>query len=382
MSKACTIESHLLRHPSRPVKSTAPLRAAVAGQPAWPSFQGNAVKLGTSPGGITIYYDSTLPAAGLANAQDLLAQADSLAGQTAAIFGQPVNPCNVIVFALGGATDGTGGADHASCDFVTGADIEVDCAFGNSPMVYGLFVAEYDECCMGGNLCGYSTGEALSRWVGNVIAPPAALDPYASAPTWQQDGYPNWVDTFEPTDQDYDSIGCGMVFISWLLSKGSTISQIAQGMVKLGDNGTFAQLYQSLGYGTSTTAWTTFLAAAKAMGVTFTNDNPFAGTTVPPPPPPPPPANLQQQIDNVFAGLEQQFRRRPLVLQAMKAAQAKADALFTQQKVNRTKAAAALSPSIIAIIDAAFVEAAKDYPVLSPELQGLQALVDALLPKV
>jgi hypothetical protein len=38
-------------------------------------------------------------------------------------FWRPERPVNVIVFALGGATDGTGGADHANYDYATGQNI-------------------------------------------------------------------------------------------------------------------------------------------------------------------------------------------------------------------------------------------------------------------
>ena len=42
------------------------------------------------------------------------------------------------LFALGGATDGTGGADHNGCDYTTGAAIEVCASFGHSARVSAL----------------------------------------------------------------------------------------------------------------------------------------------------------------------------------------------------------------------------------------------------
>ena len=66
---------------------------------------------------------------------------------------------------------------------------------------------------MNGNLCGLSTGEALSRWCAMLIGNNALAD-FTSVPTWVQDGEPNWVNETEDTDQDYDSIGCGMAFLS------------------------------------------------------------------------------------------------------------------------------------------------------------------------
>lgn len=256
----------------QPVKRAFKATQTANGSITWPSFTGTATFVGTSPSGTTnVYYDATLGAQALANAKALVAKADKIRQIDSAIFGTKGGSVNVIIFALGGATDGTGGADHASCDFTTGQNIEVCASYGNNPRVYALFEAELSECQMGGNLCGSSTGEALSRWCSILVAPYALLD-FASAPTWQQDGQANWVDTTEATDQDYDSIGCGMAFLSWLQHLGYTMYKIAPAMVALGTNGTLAQLYTKLTG--KTTAWTDFTAAVKAKGK-ITNDDPF-----------------------------------------------------------------------------------------------------------
>jgi len=113
--------------------------------------------------------DPSLGAAALQNARDLIGDADRVAVANDAIFGTTGEPVNVIVFALDGKTDGTGGADHMGCDHTTGADIEVCASFGNAVCVSALFEAELSECSKGGRLCGLSTGEALSRWCAAVI---------------------------------------------------------------------------------------------------------------------------------------------------------------------------------------------------------------------
>ncbi len=136
----------------------------------------------------------------------------------------------MIVFAIGGATDGSGGADHLGCDYSSGNDIEVCAAFGQPSRVSALYEAELSECSMGGNLCGVSTGEALSRWCAAVISNNALSD-FATAPTWAQDGMPDYVNKTDPTDQSADSTGCGMAFLSWLLSKGYRLNQIAPALV-------------------------------------------------------------------------------------------------------------------------------------------------------
>ncbi len=249
--------------------------------PKWPSFQGNSQFVGTSPSGrVTVYVDAALGAPALQNAQDLVNDADRVVTANDAIFGTTGGPVSVIIFALGGATDGTGGADHMGCDYTTGAAIEVCASFGNSARVSALFEAELSECSMGGNLCGVSTGEALSRWCAAVIGNNALSD-FATAPQWAQDGMPDYVNRTDPTDQDGDSIGCGMAFLSWLMSQGSSLGNIAQGLVALGAGGTLAQLYANLTSTPAASAWTTFPAASRALPNGISSDDPFGGGVQP-----------------------------------------------------------------------------------------------------
>jgi hypothetical protein len=255
------------------------LRQAGPPAPQWPSYQGTSQFVGTSPSGrVTVYVDPTLGAPGLQNAQDLVSDGDRVANANDAIFGTTGAAVSVIIYALGGATDGTGGADHGGCDYTTGAAIEVCASFGNSARVSALFEAELSECSMNGNLCGESTGEALSRWCAAEVGNNALSD-FATAPTWAQDGMPNWVDKTEGTDQNADSTGCGMAFISWLKSQGYTLNQIAAAMVSLGNAGTLAQLYANLTSQAAGSAWSNFQAAVKALPPGVTNDDPFSSGT-------------------------------------------------------------------------------------------------------
>lgn len=271
--------SHRLQAPHRPQKAPAIKRDAPIA-PKWPSFQGNSQFVGTSPSGrVTVFVDPSLGDPALQNAQDLVNDADRVVTANDQIFGTTGGPVSVIVFALGGATDGTGGADHMGCDYVSGAAIEVCASFGNSARVSTLFEAELSECSMGGNLCGVSTGEALSRWCAAVIGNNALSD-FATAPTWANDGMPNYVDQTDPTDQNADSTGCGMAFISWLLSQGISLNQIAQGLVALTASGTFAQLYGNLTSQPAGNAWPTFEAAAQNLSG-ITSDDPFGGAAQP-----------------------------------------------------------------------------------------------------
>jgi len=261
-----------MRHPLRIHSATH--RAA---PPSWPTYTGTSEFVGTSPSGaVTVYVDPSLGTPALHNAQDLLNNADRVVAANNAIFGTPGGAVSVIVLAISGATNGTGGADHSGCDYTTGNAIEVCASFGDSARVSALFEAELSECSMGGNLCGVSTGEALSRWCAAVTSNNALAD-FATAPQWAQDGMPDYVNQTDPTDQNPDSTGCGMAFLSWLLRKGFSLGQIAQTMVSLGTDGTLGALYAKLTSDAASNAWPAFIEAVKALPNGVTNDDPFGG---------------------------------------------------------------------------------------------------------
>jgi hypothetical protein len=248
--------------------------------PSWPSYQGTSQLVGTSPTGrLTVYVDPSLGPPGLQNAQDLVNDGDRVCAANDQFFGTQGQPVSVIIFAIDDQTDGTGGADHATCDYVNGGAIEVCAAFGNAARVSALFEAELSECSMGGNLCGLSTGEALSRWLAAVISGNALAD-FATAPQWWQAGMPDYVNQTAPTDTDRVSIGCGMAFLSWLMSQGHGLDKIAPAMVSLGDSGTLAQLYAQLTSDQAGNAWPAFTDAVNNLSG-ITNDDPFGGAGQP-----------------------------------------------------------------------------------------------------
>jgi len=252
--------------------------------PSWPSYQGTSHLVGTSPSGrVTVYVDASLGKQAQQNAQDLLTDADRVVQANDGLFGTAGGPVSVILFALGGATDGTGGADHNGCDYTTGNAIEVDVSYGNPDRVSALFEAELSECSMNGNLCGESTGEALSRWCAAVIGNNALAD-FATAPQWVSDGMPDFVNKTENTDQSADSTGCGMAFLSWMISQGHGLEKIAPSMVNLGDSGTLANLYATLTGDKASNAWPKFQQAVKNLPSGIKNDDPFGGLSTPPQP--------------------------------------------------------------------------------------------------
>lgn len=260
---------------SRSSNARHPRKKPATRPPAWPSYKGTSKFVGTSPSGrITVYVDPSLGQPALQNAEGLVNDADRVVTSNDGIFASTGGNVSVIVFALGGATDGTGGADHMACDYITGNAIEVDAAYGNSSRVSALFEAELSECSMNGNLCGESTGEALSRWCAAVVSNNALSD-FATAPHWAQDGMPNWVDQTDNTDQSADSTGCGMAFLSWLMSLGHGLGKIAPEMVVLGDSGTLAQLYANLTSDAASNAWSKFQVAIQSLPNGVTSDDPF-----------------------------------------------------------------------------------------------------------
>jgi hypothetical protein len=237
--------------------------------------------MGTSPSGrVTVYVDPTLDPPGLQNAQDLLKDADRVVTANDSIFASVGGPVSVIVFALDGNTDGTGGADHMGCDYISGAAIEVCASYGNPARVSGLFEAELSECSMGGNLCGTSTGEGLSRWCAAAVSS-NALGDFATAPVWARNNMPDFVNQTEATDGNAVSTGCTMAFLSWLMSQGHPLGQIAPAMVSLGDNGTLAQLYADLTSDAQENAWPSFQQAVEALSGGVTSDDPFGGAAQP-----------------------------------------------------------------------------------------------------
>jgi hypothetical protein len=75
----------------------------------------------------------------------------------------------------------------------------------------------------------------------------------------------DYINKTDPTDQSADSTGCGMAFLSWLMSQGYTLGKIAPTMAAAGDSGTFAQLYASLSANPATDALPAFMAAIRAL---------------------------------------------------------------------------------------------------------------------
>jgi len=72
-----------------------------------------------------------------------------------------------------------------------------------------------------------------------------------------------------------------MVFISWMMSQGYSLSSIAQTLASFGDAGTLAQLYGTLTADSPSNAWPNFITAVDNLQNGVTDDDPFGGATQP-----------------------------------------------------------------------------------------------------
>lgn len=226
-------------------------------------------------GNVTVYYDAILGVQGLDLARRMLTVVGRPYSDMQSFFGRGGAAVSVVIAALDGETDGSAGAYHYGCDFTTGGVLYLDATFTNASvdpldLETGLYVAELSESFMGpqdrGWNCGYSNGEALSRFLAEYETPPGTMDAFATGPEWDRAGRPDWIDRTEPTDQDSVSTGCGVIFCYWMRSRGFDVPEL----VRAG-GATLSANYQTLTG--KRTGYQDLLAALS--GVTITSDNPF-----------------------------------------------------------------------------------------------------------
>jgi hypothetical protein len=231
-----------------------------------------------SVGPVEVGYDPSLGEGGVAAAQGLLDQADLAYEAVQGWYGSTAigAPVTAIVVPMSPGHDGSGGALHYGCDFVTGPELFLDAAFNHRRIELGLFIAELTECFQGaqgfGWQCGGSNGEALSRWHAQQLTggPLGAMRPWETGPRWAAAGHPNWIDRTNNNDLFEPAVGCGMVYLWWMLRRrGFTIAEITQaGGTTLGSN------YQLL-TGASN-GWKRFIHAVRALPHGVTSDNPWS----------------------------------------------------------------------------------------------------------
>lgn len=228
-------------------------------------------------GNVAVYAASALGSQGTGLAARLVKEVVRPYDDLRSLFAAAGGSVNLILAPLSARSDGSGGAYHYGCDFATGGDLYVDAAFGASTgdplsLEIGLYVAELSESFMGaqnkGWGCGFSNGEALSRYCAQQATPPGTLDAFTTGPAWDRAGRPDWISRTEETDADNVSTGCGIIYLYWMRSLGRSAAQIAQA-----GGATLSANYEALTG--KRTAYKDLLAALKAVKIE--SDNPFGG---------------------------------------------------------------------------------------------------------
>lgn len=223
-------------------------------------------------GNITVYYDPVLGAQGAALANQMLHAVSAPYNDMQTDFGIAGGAVSVVIAPLSGHNNGTGGAYHYGCDFTSGGVLYLDATFASTSvnpldLEVALFIAELSEAFMGaqgrGWGCGYSNGEALSRFLAEQETPDGTLNAFMTGPSWDKAGRPDWISKTESTDRDAVSTGCGIVYIYWMRSLGFTIPQITQA-----GGSTLAANYKTLTG--KTTAYNDLIAGL--AGVTITSE--------------------------------------------------------------------------------------------------------------
>jgi hypothetical protein len=121
-------------------------------------------------------------------------------------------------------TAGSDGASHATCEATA---LSIGANSGPLQFMRSLVIAEEDEVFEAnfgqGWDCGASNGEGLSRVLANDMVPGVEPQGFVSPPVWL-DGpsditgilREDWVNKTDPTDVNYFSIGCSVLFLNWL----------------------------------------------------------------------------------------------------------------------------------------------------------------------
>lgn len=160
-----------------------------------------------------VFYENALANVGPTLADALIASSEGEFAQLQEWFAGATPPGLPFTIYL---DTGSFGAYHAGC-----AATEEHCAAfdGTRPeLVRMVHVAEEVEVFaanQGNWNCGASTGEGLSRVLAAQFYP-GQMETFASAAYWLDNGRPDFVSQVDPSDRNYLSIGCSVLFLNWL----------------------------------------------------------------------------------------------------------------------------------------------------------------------
>lgn len=169
----------------------------------------------------SVYYDPSLGANGQAIADGVLASCENEYNILSFLFGGLTpGPFNIIIAPLDPSGQGQGGAYHYGCgatdlycDAKTVPSLDIDYT---RMLVVAEEVEVFSDAQGIGWDCGASNGEGLSRVLATLLYP-AELDGYASAAAWlDTPDRPDFINVNDPTDTNYVSIGCSVLFLNYL----------------------------------------------------------------------------------------------------------------------------------------------------------------------
>jgi hypothetical protein len=252
----------------RSADDPATLRARVSAVRAVAGFDVQATHAGDTQH-FSVHYETTLGDAGKKLADGVLAHCERDYTAVSNHFGGlQVSHFNVIL------ASGIGGAYHYGCG---ATDLYCD-AGGNADRANMLVVAEevevFEDVQARGWNCGASNGEGLSRVLAADLHPQAARE-FSTAAAWlDTPDRPDWVDRTDPTDTNFVSTGCAVLFLNYLRYQ----LQVAWPDVVQAAGTTLATTYAALtgrndGFHAFRTLLDQYFPVGRASGLT--TDNPF-----------------------------------------------------------------------------------------------------------
>jgi hypothetical protein len=227
-----------------------------------------------------VYYETSMGQSGKTIADGVLASCENEYNALLAQFGTAPQglPFNVIV------ASGVGGAYHYGCGAVDlycdGQKVAAPDVDHTRMLVVAEEVEVFSDSQGAGWDCSASNGEGLSRVLSTELYP-AELDGFASAAAWlDTQDRPDFVNNNDPTDSNYVSIGCSVLFLNYLRYQ----LNFSWDLIVQAGGATLAQTYTNL-TGNSD-GWTQFRNIVDAQfpvgtpsGVTTDNIFPIAPTS-------------------------------------------------------------------------------------------------------
>jgi hypothetical protein len=195
-----------------------------------------------STANFNIYYNPNLASSGQAIADGVLATCERDYSIISGYFGGITPPelsFNVIIASeVLGAYHADCKSTDIYCQAVTTPGLNIDFArFSLFAEVVEVFSAVQAR----GWNCLASNGEGLSRVLATAHYP-AELGYFYSAATWLNEGRPDFINVTDPSDNDYLSIGCAVLFLNYLRYQ----LNFAWNEIVQGGGPTLAQTYSNL----------------------------------------------------------------------------------------------------------------------------------------